>query len=61
MSETETAEPGTTDEQVFNDLYECPVCCIQIAVADWNHRTRVGYDAASIRCNDCDQPMERVD
>jgi hypothetical protein len=64
MKDNSTAEPPTEfvmGETVFEDLYECPVCCIQIAVRDFDHRTHIGYDAASVRCNDCDQPMERVD
>jgi predicted Zn finger-like uncharacterized protein len=51
-------ETGVT---VFEDVYECPSCHHQFSVTDHAHRTHVGYDSATVRCEQCEVGMVRVE
>lgn len=45
---------------VHTDHYVCAECRSAVSVTDFAHRTRVGYDAPTIRCQDCGIPMRRT-
>lgn len=53
--------PDEDEASVFEDWYECESCGAgPIEVADFFHRTHVGYESGAVRCVECGEPLTRV-